>query len=75
MIAMMSRIEGSVFTSSASQHGGQETTLFSMMTFLFHQGMVVVGVHAVRFPSSPSGPQGRSRGEDDSLVLHLVGDE
>ena len=35
---------GSVFTSSASQHGGQETTLMSMMTFLFHQGMVVVGV-------------------------------
>ncbi len=35
---------GRVFTSSASQHGGQETTLFSMMTFLFHQGMVVVGV-------------------------------
>ena len=35
---------GGVFTSSASQHGGQETTLFSMMTFLFHQGMVVVGV-------------------------------
>lgn len=35
---------GSLFTSSASQHGGQETTLFNMMTFLFHQGMVVVGV-------------------------------
>lgn len=35
---------GSLFTSSASQHGGQETTLFGMMTFLFHQGMVVVGV-------------------------------
>jgi NAD(P)H dehydrogenase (quinone) len=35
---------GSLFTSSASQHGGQETTLFSMMTFLLHQGMVVVGV-------------------------------
>jgi len=35
---------GGVFTSSASQHGGQETTLVSMMTFLFHQGMVVVGV-------------------------------
>jgi NAD(P)H dehydrogenase (quinone) len=33
-----------VFTSTASQHGGQETTLFSMMTFLFHQGMIVVGV-------------------------------
>jgi NAD(P)H dehydrogenase (quinone) len=35
---------GGVFTSSASQHGGQETTLISMQTFLFHQGMAVVGV-------------------------------
>jgi NAD(P)H dehydrogenase (quinone) len=35
---------GSVFTSTASQHGGQETTLISMQTFLFHQGMMVVGV-------------------------------
>ncbi len=35
---------GGVFTSSASQHGGQETTLISLQTFLFHMGMVVVGV-------------------------------
>ncbi len=35
---------GGVFTSTASQHGGHETTLISMQTFLFHQGMVVVGV-------------------------------
>ena len=35
---------GSIFTSTASQHGGQETTIISMQTFLFHQGMVVVGV-------------------------------
>ncbi|HEY2588215.1 MAG TPA: NAD(P)H:quinone oxidoreductase [Tepidisphaeraceae bacterium] len=35
---------GSLFTSTASQHGGQETTLISMMTFLFHQGLVVTGV-------------------------------
>jgi NAD(P)H dehydrogenase (quinone) len=35
---------GSIFTSTATQHGGQETTLISMQTFLFHQGMVVVGV-------------------------------
>ncbi len=35
---------GGVFTSSATQHGGQETTLVSMQTFLFHHGMVVVGV-------------------------------
>jgi len=35
---------GGVFTSSASQHGGQETTLINMQTFLFHMGMAVVGV-------------------------------
>lgn len=35
---------GSVFTSTASQHGGQETTLFSMYSFLLHQGMVIAGV-------------------------------
>lgn len=35
---------GSLFTSTGTQHGGQETTLLSMMTFLLHQGMVVVGV-------------------------------
>jgi NAD(P)H dehydrogenase (quinone) len=35
---------GSVFTSTASQHGGQETTLMSMHTFLLHQGMIIVGV-------------------------------
>ncbi|UTV80069.1 NAD(P)H:quinone oxidoreductase [Acidithiobacillus sp. YTS05] len=35
---------GSVFVSTATQHGGQETTLTSFHTFLFHQGMIVVGV-------------------------------
>jgi len=35
---------GSVFTSTASQHGGQETTLNSFHTTLFHHGMIVVGV-------------------------------
>jgi NAD(P)H:quinone oxidoreductase type IV len=35
---------GSVFTSSATQHGGQETTITSFHTTLLHQGMVVVGV-------------------------------
>ena len=33
-----------VFTSTASLHGGQESTLLSMMTPLFHHGMVVVGL-------------------------------
>ena len=35
---------GSVFTSTASQHGGQETTITSFHSTLLHQGMVVVGV-------------------------------
>jgi NAD(P)H dehydrogenase (quinone) len=35
---------GSAFTSTASQHGGQETTLVHMHTFFYHQGMVVAGV-------------------------------
>ena len=33
-----------VFTSTASLHGGQEATLMSMMTPLFHHGMVIVGL-------------------------------
>lgn len=35
---------GSVFTSTASQHGGQETTLTSFHTTLLHQGMIIVGL-------------------------------
>ena len=35
---------GSVFTSSARQHGGQESTILSFHINLLHQGMVVVGL-------------------------------
>jgi NAD(P)H dehydrogenase (quinone) len=35
---------GSVFTSTASQHGGQETTITSFHSTLLHQGMIIVGV-------------------------------
>ncbi len=35
---------GSVFASSATQHGGQESTILSFHTTLLHQGMVIVGV-------------------------------
>jgi NAD(P)H dehydrogenase (quinone) len=35
---------GSVFVSTASQHGGQETTITSFHSTLFHHGMIVVGV-------------------------------
>src|SRR6201984_168695 len=36
---------GGAFTSTATQHGGQETTLFSIITNLLHFGMTVVGLN------------------------------
>jgi len=35
---------GAVFTSTATQHGGQESTILSTHTVLLHQGMVIVGL-------------------------------
>ncbi|NVN10224.1 NAD(P)H:quinone oxidoreductase [Nguyenibacter vanlangensis] len=35
---------GAAFTSTATQHGGQETTLFSIITNLLHHGMVISGL-------------------------------
>ena len=35
---------GGAFTSPASQHGGQETTLFSIITNLMHHGLTIVGL-------------------------------
>ncbi|SER83935.1 NAD(P)H dehydrogenase (quinone) [Azotobacter beijerinckii] len=46
---------GGAFTSSATQHGGQETTLFSIITNLLHFGMTIVGL-----PYSHQGQMGVS---------------
>jgi NAD(P)H dehydrogenase (quinone) len=35
---------GSVFTSSATQHGGQESTILGFHTTMLHQGMIIVGL-------------------------------
>lgn len=35
---------GSVFASTGTQHGGQETTITSFHTTLLHHGMIIVGV-------------------------------
>lgn len=52
-----------VFTSTSSLHGGQETTLLSMMLPLLHHGMVVAGLpyseaslHTTRTGGTPYGP-------------------
>lgn len=46
---------GGAFTASATQHGGQETTLFSIITNLLHFGMTIVGL-----PYSHQGQMGVS---------------
>jgi NAD(P)H dehydrogenase (quinone) len=52
------------FTSTATQHGGQETTLFSMLLPLMHHGMVLVGIPytepALTSTSSGGTPYGAS---------------
>ncbi len=54
----------SVFTSTGSLHGGQESTLLSMMLPLLHHGMILLGLpyseHALRETSSGGTPYGAS---------------
>ena len=64
-----------VFTSSASLHGGQETTLVSMMLPLLHHGMLVMGIpyteaglHATKTGGSPYGASHVSGLADDRPV-------
>lgn len=64
-----------VFTSTASLHGGQETTLVSMMLPLLHHGMLIVGVpytqaelNATRAGGTPYGPSHFAGVADDLPV-------
>jgi NAD(P)H dehydrogenase (quinone) len=64
-----------VFTSTASMHGGQETTLLSMMLPLLHHGMVIVGtpytqpeLNATRTGGTPYGPSHFAGVTDDQPV-------
>lgn len=59
-----------VFTSSSSMHGGQESTLLSMMLPLLHHGMIIAGVpytepalHNTKFGGTPYGPTHVEQGE------------
>lgn len=74
-----------VFTSTASTHGGQETTLLTMMVPLLHLGMIIVGVpyslpgmiHTEARGGTPYGPTtiagGRGELEPTSEDLDLAG--
>ncbi len=64
-----------VFTSTASMHGGQETTLVSMMMPLLHHGMLIVGLpytepalSSTRGGGSPYGPSHVAGAADDQPV-------
>ena len=64
-----------VFTSSASLHGGQETTLVAMIVPLLHHGMVIVGtpytqaeLNATRSGGTPYGPSHFAGVADDQPV-------
>jgi NAD(P)H dehydrogenase (quinone) len=72
-----------VFTSTASTHGGQETTLITMMIPLLHLGMIVVGVPystegmihtegrggTPYGPSTIAGPRGELQPHEGDLVI------
>ncbi len=59
---------GCVFTSTGSLHGGQESTLLSMMLPLFHHGMVLVGL-----PYSEPALMSTSSGGTPYGASHLAG--
>lgn len=69
---------GAVFTSTGSMHGGQESTLLSMMLPLLHHGMYLVGLpyteadlRETRQGGTPYGPS-HVAGEDGSLPVGEV---
>jgi len=64
------------FTSTASMHGGQETTLLSMMLPMIHHGMIIVGVpysetalFSTTMGGSPYGPS-HFAGPESNIALH-----
>lgn len=77
---------GGVFTSTASTHGGQETTCLTMMTPLLHLGMLIVGVpystegmiHTEARGGTPygastiAGPQGELQPAPEDLAIARV---
>ncbi|MGH8173777.1 MAG: NAD(P)H:quinone oxidoreductase [Rhodanobacteraceae bacterium] len=76
-----------VFTSTSTQHGGQETTLVSMMLPLLHHGMLIVGIPyteaALNRTTGGGSPYGASHvagvsnqhaiGEDERTLARVIG--
>ncbi|MEL0208612.1 MAG: NAD(P)H:quinone oxidoreductase [Gammaproteobacteria bacterium] len=70
---------GCVFTSTGSQHGGQEITLFNLMTYMLHQGMIFVGspysIPELNNTKSGGAPYGPSHVSNSNPSGNLTSDE
>lgn len=70
---------GAVFTSSASLHGGQESTLLGMMMPMIHHGMIIVGIpyteKAIHDTKKGGGPYGASSVVSDGCSKNLSKEE
>ena len=70
---------GIAFTSTSSMHGGQESTLFNLITFMLHQGMVIAGtpysVDELNKTKSGGTPYGPTHVENFNSSNELTKDE
>ena len=70
---------GIAFTSTSSMHGGQESTLFNLITFMLHQGMLIAGtpysVDELNITKSGGTPYGPTHVENFNSSNELTKDE
>ena len=70
---------GIAFTSTGSMHGGQEITIFNLITFMLHQGMIISGTpysfKNLNKTKSGGTPYGASHVENFNLSNELTKDE
>ena len=70
---------GIAFTSTSSMHGGQESTLFNLITFMMHQGMLIAGtpysVDELNSTKSGGTPYGPTHVENFNSSNELTKDE
>ena len=70
---------GMAFTSTGSMHGGQETTLYSLITFMLHHGMIIAGtpysIEELNKTMSGGTPYGPSHVENFNSSNDLTKDE
>ena len=70
---------GIAFTSTSSMHGGQEITLFNLITYMLHHGMIVLGtpysVPELNKTNSGGTPYGPTHVENSNSSSELTKDE